>query len=231
MNKVKIPYHLGIIMDGNRRWAKKNGLPVFEGHKKGLANLKKIAKYCRKKGVKILTVFAFSTENWNRSKEEVNYLIKLFSNALSSKNIKELSKDNTRINILGKFEKFPKRIQKKIEKIQKTTQGNKNFILNIALSYGGRLEIVEAVKKIIRKKISPENVNEDLISKNLWTENMPSPDLIIRTGKEKRISNFLIWQGAYSELYFSKKYWPEFSEKELEIAFADYAKRQRRFGK
>lgn len=231
MKTAKFPHHLGIIMDGNRRWAKKNGLPPLEGHKRGLENLKKIAECCRKKGVKVLTVFAFSTENWNRSKEEINYLIKLFLLAFNSKNIKELSKDKTRVNILGKTEKFPKNLQKRIQKIQKITRGNKNFILNIALSYGGRLEIAEAVKKIIEKKVLPEEISEDLISEHLWTKNMPDCDLIIRTGNEKRISNFLIWQGAYSELYFSKKYWPEFSEKELDKAFLDYAKRQRRFGK
>ncbi len=231
MKTAKFPHHLGIIMDGNRRWAKKNGLPALEGHKRGLENLKKITGHCRKQGIKILTVFAFSTENWNRSKKEVNYLIKLFLRALGPRNFKELSKDKTKINILGKTEKFPKNLKERIQKIQKITCGNKDFILNIALSYGGRLEMVEAVKKIMRKKILPRKINEDLISENLWTKNMPDPDLIIRTGNEKRISNFLIWQGAYSELYFSKKYWPEFSEKELDRAFLDYARRQRRFGK
>lgn len=231
MKTAKLPHHLGIIMDGNRRWATKKGLPTLEGHKRGLENLKKIVEYCRKKGIRILTVFAFSTENWNRSKKEVNYLIKLFLLALSPKNIKELSKDKTKINILGKTEKFPKNLQKRIEKVQKITRGNKDFILNIALSYGGRSEIAEAVKKIIEKKYSSQDINENLISENLWTKNMPDPDLIIRTGNEKRISNFLIWQCAYSELYFSKKYWPEFSKKELDKAFLEYARRQRRFGK
>ena len=228
---TKIPYHLAIIMDGNRRWARSRGLPTLFGHKKGLENFKKIARYCYKKGVKILTAFAFSTENWNRSKEEVSYLMKLFESMFTKKNIEELNKKGVKINIIGQKWRFPKTLQKKIKEIEQLTKKNKKAILNIALSYGGRADIIEAIKKIVRLKVPPKEVNEELVSKYLWTKAQPDPDLIIRTGKEKRISNFLIWQSAYSELYFSNKHWPEFTEKDLEEAFLDYSKRKRRFGK
>ena len=228
---IKIPYHLGIIMDGNRRWAKQRGLPPLFGHRKGLKTFKKIAKYCYKKGVKILTVFAFSTENWNRSKEEVSYLMKLFDSMLSDKNVEELNKKGVKINIIGQKWRFPKKLQRKIKKVEQATRRNKKGILNIALSYGGRADIIQAIKKIVKLKIPPREINETLVSKYLWTKGLPDPDLIIRTGKEKRISNFLIWQSAYSELYFVNKHWPEFTEEDLEKAFLDYSKRQRRFGK
>jgi undecaprenyl diphosphate synthase len=227
---MKIPYHLGIIMDGNRRWAKKHGLPTLLGHKKGLDTFKKITQYCQKRGVKILTVFAFSTENWNRSKKEINYLMKLFESIFTKKDIKDLQKRGVKVNVIGQKWRFPKKLQKKIKEVEELTRKNKEAILNIALSYGGRADIIQAVKKIIQKKIPSNKINEEIISKNLWTKGLPDPDLIIRTGKEKRISNFLIWQSAYSELYFSEKFWPEFTEKDLEKAFLDYSRRQRRFG-
>ena len=228
---IKIPYHLGIIPDGNRRWAKKYGLPTLLGHKKGIETFKKIARYCYRKGVKILTVFAFSTENWDRSKEEIVYLMKLFDSMLSDKNVEEWNKKGIKINIIGQKWRLPNELQKKIKKVEQITRRNKKGILNIALSYGGRADVIQAIKKIIKLKIPLREINETLISKYLWTEGLPDPDLIIRTGKEKRISNFLIWQSAYSELYFSNKYWPEFTEEDLENAFLNYSKRQRRFGK
>lgn len=228
---VKIPYHLGIIPDGNRRWAKKYGLPTLLGHKKGIETFKKIARYCYRKGVKILTVFAFSTENWDRSKEEIVYLMKLFDSMLSDKNVEEWNKKGIKINIIGQKWRLPNELQKKIKRVEQITRRNKKGILNIALSYGGRADVIQAIKKIIKLKIPLREINETLISKYLWTEGLPDPDLIIRTGKEKRISNFLIWQSAYSELYFSNKYWPEFTEEDLENAFLNYSKRQRRFGK
>ena len=227
---MRIPYHLGIIMDGNRRWAKLKGLAPFEGHRQGLKTFEDIARYCQEKGVKILTVFAFSTENWNRPSREVNFLMKLFARMVSKQKLKQLQKRKVKVRFIGQINKFPKILQKKIKEAETLTKNNKEFILNIALSYGGRADIVEAIKKIIREKIRPKEVTEALVSKMLWTKGLPDPDLIIRTGKEERISNFLIWQGAYSELYFCDKYWPEFSEKDLEIAFLDYSQRQRRFG-
>lgn len=227
---MKVPYHLGIIIDGNRRWARKRKLPIIEGHRRGLEKVKKIGDWCIKRGVKIITLFTFSTENWSRPKSEVNYLIKLLINALGKRNIETIHKKGIKIRVIGQIEKFPKSFQEMAKEAEKLTKNNKKGILNIALSYGGRAEIVESVKKIINAKVPIGKINEKLIERNLWTKDEPSPDLIIRTGNEQRISNFLIWQAAYSELYFSKKYWPDFTEKDLDLAFQDYAKRERRFG-
>jgi len=228
---MKIPQHLGIIIDGNRRWARKKGLPPYIGHKKGMNNVKKIAKYCAKLGVKYLTIFAFSTENWKRDKNEVNFLMRLLKSAISGKNLQELMKNNVKLNIIGEIKRLPLFLQKQIKKSKELTKNNTGLVLTIALSYGGRRDIVNAVKKLLQKNIQPQEVNEELISRYLWTKNLPDPDLIIRTGREKRISNFLIWQMAYSELYFSSKFWPDFSEEDIDKAFLDYSRRQRRFGK
>ncbi len=224
----KIPYHLGIIVDGNRRWAKERGLPTFAGHRQGLKKVKEVIKWCKQQGIKILTLFVFSTENWKRSKIEVNYLMKLFKQTFNKKNIKEIDKDGIRVRVIGQREKLEKSLQKAIKDVEELTKSNKEMTLNFALSYGGRAEIVEVIKKIIEKKIPSEKITEDIISQNLWTSDL---DLIIRTGMEQRISNFLIWQAAYSELYFCKKYWPAFTEKDLEEALEEYNRRQRRFGK
>jgi len=224
----KIPYHLGIIVDGNRRWAKERGLPTFAGHRQGLKKVKEVIKWCKQRRIKILTLFVFSTENWKRSKIEVNYLMKLFKQTFNKKNIKEIHKEGIKVRVIGQRERLEKSLQKAIKDVEGLTKDNKGMILNFALSYGGRAEIVEAIKKIIEKKISPEKINEDVISQNLWASDL---DLIIRTGMEQRISNFLIWQAAYSELYFCKKYWPAFTEKDLEEALKEYNQRQRRFGK
>lgn len=227
MPKVKIPYHLGIIIDGNRRWARENGLSTFEGHRRGLKKIKEAIKWCKDRGVKILTFFVFSTENWKRSKTEVGYLMKLAQEIMENY-VKEAHKEKIKIRIIGQKEKLPKSLQKAIKKAEELTSGSKEITVNFALSYGGRLEITEAIKNIIKKRIPPEKITEEVISENLWTSDL---DLLIRTGKEQRLSNFLIWQVAYSELYFTKKYWPEFTEKDLDIALLDYTHRQRRFGK
>jgi len=223
----KIPYHLGIIIDGNRRWAREKGLPALEGHRKGLAKVKELIKWSKERGVKILTLFVFSTENWKRTKREVNFLMKLAKSAIAD-NLKELHREGIKVRIIGQRERLPGFLQKTIAQAEELTKNNKGMVLNFALSYGGRAEITEAIKKIIENKIPPEKINENVVSQNLWTSDL---DLIIRTGKEQRISNFLIWQAAYSELYFCKKYWPDFNEKDLDEALADYARRQRRFGK
>jgi len=228
---MKIPQHLGIIIDGNRRWARKRDLPTFLGHRKGFENVRKIARYAFKKGVKYLTIFAFSTENWKRDKKEVDYLMRLLKNAFSKKYIEELTKNEVKVNFIGQIKRLPKELQQKIKEVENITKRNKKYVFNIALSYGGRADIVEAAKKIIKKRIDAKEIDEELFSKFLWTKGMPDPDLVIRTGGEQRISNFLIWQMAYSELYFSKKFWPEFSKEDLDNAFLDYTKRQRRFGK
>ena len=224
---MKIPYHLGIILDGNRRWAKERGLPYFVGHRQGLETAKKIINYCKEKGIKILTLFVFSTENWKRSPKEVNYLMRLAKKAISN-HFKHLHKNKIKVKVIGQREKLPRSLQKEIIKIEEQTKNNKEMTVNFALSYGGRAEIVEAIKKIIEKKIPPEKITEATLGENLWTSDV---DLIIRTGKEQRISNFLIWQAAYSEFYFCPKYWPDFTEKDLDLALADYARRQRRFGR
>ena len=223
----KVPYHLGIIIDGNRRWAREKGLPAFEGHRKGLVKVKELIKWSKERGVKILTLFVFSTENWKRAKREVSFLMKLAKSAIAD-NLKELHKEGIKVRIIGQKERLPGFLQKTIVQAEELTKNNKGMVLNFALSYGGRAEIAQAIKKIIKKKILPKKITEDVISQNLWTSDL---DLIIRTGKEQRISNFLIWQAAYSELYFCKKYWPAFTEKDLDEALADYARRQRRFGK
>jgi len=224
----KVPYHLGIIIDGNRRWARERGLPAFEGHRQGLEKVKKAVVWVKNRGIKILTLFVFSTENWKRSKTEVDFLMRLLGQAFNKKNIQSIHKEGIKIRVIGQRERLPKNLQKTIKDIEELTENNKGMVLNFALSYGGRAEIAEAIKKLIGKKISSEKITEDVISQNLWTSDL---DLIIRTGKEQRISNFLIWQAAYSELYFCKKYWPAFTEKDLDEALADYDRRQRRFGK
>ena len=221
-----VPHHLGIIMDGNRRWAREKNLLVFEGHRRGVKVLQKIVKHCKNKGVGILTLFAFSTENWQRPKSEIGFLMGLVKKALG-RNFKELARQDIRIRIIGQKERLAKDLQASLKKIEELTQNNKTMILNIALSYGGRAEIAEAIKNIIKKKLPAEKITEAIISENLWTSDL---DLLIRTGKEQRLSNFLIWQAAYSELYFCEKYWPDFNEKDLDQAFKDYAQRQRRHG-
>lgn len=227
----KIPFHLGIIVDGNRRWAQKRGLPSFEGHRRGLDGVNKIGEWCRKRGVKILTLYIFSTENWNRSKKEVSYLMKLLEVALNKKNTKELFQKGIKLQVIGQRERLPKSLQKKIEEAEELTKKSEKGILNLAVSYGGRPEIIQAIKNIIKNKIPANKITEDLINKNLWTANLPEPDLIIRTGGVQRLSNFLTWQSIYSELYFTEKYWPEFTEKDLDEALLDYSYRQRRFGR
>lgn len=223
----KIPHHLGIIIDGNRRWAKERGLPTFYGHQKGFEILKKAVEWSKNRGVRVLTFFCFSTENWKRSKAEVNYLMKLAQKEILNY-AKKAQKEGIKVRVIGQKERLPKILQKSISQAEKLTENNKEMTVNFALSYGGRAEIVEAFKNIIKKKITPEKITEDIISQNLWTSDL---NLLIRTGKEQRISNFLIWQTAYSELYFSPKYWPDFTEKDLDEAIDDYSYRQRRFGK
>lgn len=226
-----IPYHLGIIIDGNRRWAREKGLPTLEGHRRGYDNIKKIGETAWKKGVKILTIYCFSTENWNREKREVNYLMDLLSRSFSRKEIDFYHKKGIKIRLIGQKERLSPIIQKDADSAEELTKDNTKGILNLAVSYGGRQEILESVKKIIKSGVSLEKINEGLISENLWTKNLPDPDLIIRSGGEQRLSNFLTWQSIYSELYFTKKYWPDFNENDLESAFEEYSLREKRFGR
>lgn len=220
--------HLAIIIDGNRRWAKSKGRSSFNGHKKGMDNIRRIGEECRKKGVKILTLYVFSTENWKRSKKEISYLMNLFGQIFNKKNIEELNEKGIRLKVIGQVERLSKSLQNKIKQAEKLTKSNEKGILNLAVSYGGKADIVQAVTNIVKKR--PSRINEELIEKHLWTADLPHPDLIIRTGGEQRLSNFLLWQSAYTELYFSKKLWPDFTEEDLDKALKDYSSRQRKFG-
>lgn len=226
----KIPQHIGIIMDGNRRWAKERGLPSLEGHHQGYEKLKEIAKLCFKRGVKVLTVFAFSTENWDRSKEEVSYLMALLKMAVKEA-LNEFHKDNIRMKISGRINQLSEDLQEAITETVEKTRNNTKGILNLALNYGGRPEIIDAIKEIIDKNIPAQKIDEKIIKENLYMSDLPDPELIIRTSGEKRLSGFLLWESAYSELYFTKKYWPDFNEKDLDDALQEYDRRERRFGK
>jgi undecaprenyl diphosphate synthase len=226
----KILKHIGIIGDGNRRWARERGLPTLEGHRQGFQKMKDIGRWCLKRGIKILTFFAFSTENWNRSKEEVGYLMWLLKMAMT-KDIYELKKDGIKLKVIGNIDELSKDLQEAIKRAEEITKNNKKGILNIAINYGGRPEIVYAVKKIIEQKIPSKRITEKVVNNNLYTAGLPDPDLIIRTSGEQRLSGFLLWQSAYSELYFITKYWPDFEEKDLDEVIREYSRRERRFGK
>ncbi len=229
-NAKIIPSHIAIILDGNRRWAKERGLPTFFGHRKGMENAKKIVLYAQKVGVKVITMYAFSTENWSRSEKEVNYLMKLFESYID-KHIGEYVKRGVKFRHVGSLKELPKSLQEKIKNAVELTKNNKGIIANLALNYGGRDEIKRAVQKLISSGMKAEEITMDLIGANLDTAGLPDPDFIIRTSGEQRTSGFLIWQGAYSELYFPKIHWPDFNEKEFDKAIAEFNKRQRRFGK
>ena len=227
------PEHLAIIMDGNRWWAKQRGLAAKEGHKKGAETLEKIAKFCNQIGIKYLTVYAFSTENWKRSKEEVGALMILLQNYLNEFS-KRADTDNIRIKLLGDISVLDKGLRKSIEKAIERTKNNTGLTLNIAFNYGGRAEITKAVKEIAlmykNNVISIEDINEELVSNNLYTKGQPDPDLLIRTSGEIRTSNFLPWQLAYTEFCFVEKYWPDFEEEDLMATINIYQNRNRKFG-
>ena len=228
-----IPAHIAIIMDGNRRWAKSKGLPVALGHKQGAETLEKIVRYANKIGVKYLTVYAFSTENWKRAEKEVKSLMILFQGYID-KYSKIADTENIKIQFLGDMTAFSGKLQKGVQNCIEKTKNNTGVVFNIALNYGGRLEIVNAVKSIAQKvklnEIKIEQIDENLISDNLYTKNMPDPDLLIRTSGEIRTSNFLPWQIVYSEFLFLDKYWPDFNERDLDNAIIEYNKRTRKFG-
>ena len=226
-NQSALPRHLGIIMDGNRRWAKTHNLPALEGHRRGAQTLKNIALAAKRKGIKTLTFFCFSTENWQRSKSEVDYLMDLIHEMFATR-MNELQKEQIKITVIGQKDKLPEKVSKEIDIVEEETKRNAGMTLNLALSYGGRAEIVDAVKKIIKSGVDPEKITEETVKENLWTSDV---DLIVRTGGEQRSSGFLLWQAAYSEFLFVKKYWPDFGENDLDAALAEYASRQRRFGR
>lgn len=229
---LEVPKHIAIIMDGNGRWAKKRELPRTLGHKAGVESLKEIVKYANKIGVSILTVYAFSTENWSRPKEEVEYLINYLLIEFLKKEIDELHRNNVIIKMIGDIEPLPNKTKKEIIKAIELTQSNTGLKFNIALNYGGRNELVKAFKEVAHMIesgiLKADNISESLISEHLYMSN--EPDLIIRTGGEKRISNFLIWQSTYSELYFTDVLWPDFKREDLNKAIIDYQSRCRRYG-
>jgi len=233
MKKIKkevLPKHIGIMIDGNRRWARKKKLPTFLGHKRGIERVVEIINYAAGKGIKVLTLYGFSTENWNRSKREVDYLMDLFTK-FARKYVYDFKKKGIQFRHIGGLEKLPKSLQKEIKEAQKLTKNNKKMVLNIALNYGGRDEMVRAIKKIIKKKVSPEKIDEKVIMNHLDTKGLPDVDFIIRTSGEMRLSNFLPFQGAYAELYFPKVYWPDFTKKQFDLAIKEFQRRSRRFGK
>lgn len=230
----KVPNHIAIILDGNRRWAKMRGLPTLQGHTEGADNLERIARYCSKIGVKYLTVYAFSTENWKRTKEEVGYLMNLMADYINSFEVR-FKDSNAIIKLVGGIDRLPKKLQDSIIKIEEKTKNNTGLTLNLCINYGGREEIVNATKVIASKVSSGElkltDINEGMFSTYLRTGNTPDPDLFIRAGGEKRLSGFLLWQSSYSELYFSDVLWPDFNELELDKAINEFNNRKRNFGK
>jgi len=233
IDKQKIPEHVAIIMDGNGRWATKKGLPRSFGHKQGVSVLKKILKAAKNLGCKVITVYAFSTENWTRPTKEVDFLINLFSEVLKNE-IKEIHEESTKIKFIGDLTPFPKNLREIISSSESLTKNNNKFLFNVCLNYGGRQEIVKVAKKLALKsssgEIKPSEVNEELFNSELLTRGIKDPELLIRTSGEKRISNFLLWQLAYSEIYISDVLWPDFNEFEFLKAIIDYQSRNRRFG-
>ena len=236
-NKIyidNIPKHIAIIMDGNGRWAKKIGKYRNAGHKAGSKSVEKVVEACTELGVEALTLFAFSTENWNRPKIEINLLMRLLLLSLN-KELENLNKNNIRFKTIGDLDRLPKKVQSYLKKVSKETQNNTRMTLTLAISYGAREEIINAIKtigdKVKNNLISLKNIDESVINQHLYTHYLPDVDLLIRTSGEKRISNFLLWQIAYAELYFTKKLWPDFSKKDLYEAIINYQKRERRFGK
>ena len=222
--------HIAIIMDGNRRWAKERNLPSAMGHKKGVDALKAALKACHKFGVKYLTVYAFSTENWNRKPEEVAFLMELLANTIKNE-LQELHENGVVINFIGDLTKLNPKLQKILYDAMDYTKDNTGVRLQIAFNYGSRDEIVNAVRHIIEKGVKSEDITEDLISKELYTNNIPDPDLLIRTGGQMRVSNYLLWQIAYSEFIVMQEFWPEFDEELLSKAIFEFGHRQRRYGK
>ena len=233
LDKSRIPAHVAIIMDGNGRWAKERGMVRVQGHRAGMEALREIVKRSDVLGVRYLTVYAFSTENWKRSVDEVSGIFKLLVLYVASE-LDELNRNNVRVNIIGDWSAVPDDAQSSIKKALKTTESNTGLVFNIALNYGGRAEIVRGAKALAERVrdggLDPSDITEDMFSETLYTGGMPDPDLIIRTGGEYRLSNFLTWQSAYSELVVTKLYWPDFTPEEYEKAIEEFQGRDRRFG-
>ena len=228
MDNGMFPRHIGIIMDGNGRWAEKRMLPRTAGHVQGAKAFKKCTRYCMKLGLECVTYYAFSTENWKRPKDEVDAIMKLFDQYLDEAS--EMTEENVRLIFLGDPKPLSEELQRKIEYVTESSANNTGLTCCIAINYGGRDDIVHAVKSIVSEKVPAEEISESLITERLYTAGLPEVDLIIRPSGEQRLSNFLIWQAAYAEYVFMDVLWPDFSEKDLDYAISEYAKRNRRFG-
>lgn len=227
---ASVPNHVAIIMDGNGRWAKARNLPRLAGHQAGTSNLRRVLRACKNYGIKIVTLYAFSTENWQRPPEEVNGLMRLLEVSID-RELEALHREGVQIRHLGRLDRIPHSLQQKILRAIEYTRHNTHLILNVALNYGGRAEIVDATRRIIAEGLRPEELDEATFSRYLYTSDLPDPDLIIRTSGEYRVSNFLIWQGAYAEYYVTDVLWPDFDERELLKAIEHYQRRERRFGR
>lgn len=226
----KIPQHVAMIMDGNGRWALQRGLPRLAGHKAGTENLRRVIRATVEFGVKYLTIYAFSTENWGRPPEEVKGLMYILEDVID-RELSELHKEGVQLRHIGRLERLAPTLQEKVLDAVDMTKNNDRLILNIAFNYGGRDEIVQAIQRMMKDSVKPENVSDELVSQYLYTVGVPDPDLIIRTSGELRVSNFLIWQAAYSEWYITPTYWPDFDKEEYRRALETYANRDRRYGK
>lgn len=224
-----VPYHIGIIMDGNGRWAVQRGLPRLAGHRAGVENLRRVLRACVEFNVKMLTIYAFSTENWKRPAVEVEGLLRIFARVID-RELDQLDQEGVQLRHIGRLEGIPERLQAKVQRAIELTKDNNQLILNIAFNYGGRAEIADAVQAIVRDGVLPEQVTEDLINGYLYTAGCPDPDLIIRTSGELRTSNFLIWQAAYAEYYVTPTLWPDFDRDQLYQALLAFTERNRRFG-
>ncbi len=226
---ARVPVHVGIIMDGNGRWAQEQGRPRSFGHRAGVENLRRVLQWSVRFGIKILTIYAFSTENWNRPQSEVNVLLNLLARALR-REVPELHKNGVRLNHIGRLERIPEPSRKGVLDAIELTKDNDRLLLNVAFNYGGRAEVVDAAKRIIQAGIPAEELTEELFEQYLYTAGQPDPDMIIRTAGELRVSNFLLWQGAYAEYYAAPVYWPDFNENELYKALVVFNQRERRYG-
>lgn len=229
LSAVRVPTHVAIIMDGNGRWARQRNLPRVAGHRAGAENLRRIINACVEFGIKILTIYAFSTENWERPESEIRGLMKIFTRVLDQE-LSELHAQGVCLHHLGDLNGIEPELQQKVLDALELTKGNDRLILNVAFNYGGRAEILHAVRQMLADGISPDELTEELFSSYLFTAGLPDPDLVIRTSGELRISNFLIWQAAYSEYYATPCYWPDFGRQELYEALVAYSQRERRFG-
>nr|HID12844.1 isoprenyl transferase [Anaerolineae bacterium] len=225
----RVPRHVGIIMDGNGRWARARGLPRLAGHRAGTENLRRVLRAAVELGIQILTIYAFSTENWGRPEDEVKGLLSILERVID-RELPELHQEGVQLRHIGRLERIPPRLRQKVQEAIELTKNNQRLILNVAFNYGGRAELVDAIRRMIADGVSAEEVDEALVSRYLYTGGLPDPDLIIRTSGEMRVSNFLIWQGAYAEFYVTPTLWPDFDKDELYKALEDYNQRERRFG-